>query len=400
MSGAGTNSITVDFGNSYTPGYVAVSASNTCMTSAERRIFVDYKPAQPGAIAGSQVVCPGTTGYSIAAVPNAVSYVWTLPAGVTIQSGSGTNSITALFPNTWQSGNVTVMAVSGCTPSTNSVIRSKNLTSPIPQVPVSVTGPAANLCGQTVAYTSTTVSGASSYQWTVPAGATLNSGQGTTSISVTYPSSGVTVSEVCVNAVTNSCSAPNNTRGPRCLYVRAIPSPLGTITGPTSVCPGNTYSYNVANTPGITYSWTVPSGSSITNGAGTNAIDVLLGNNVGYMNVTGFNSCGGSNTSVLLLNLGSCRIAAGSTVAADDNVFAAYPNPTTDKVTLAFSSDKDNVYSLQLFDLSGRELKKMHGQVLEGLNFIELSLAEQPAGIYIAVLKNGDMSRQVRIVRQ
>jgi|GEM_PF-7035529 len=401
VAGAGTNSITVDFGSSYTAGYVAVSASNACMTSAERRIFVDFKPAQPAVISGNATPCPGTSAYSVTAVTGAVTYTWTLPTGVTIQSGAGTNAITALFSNTWQSGNITVTAASGCTPATNSVTRVKNLTSPLPQIPASVTGPSTNLCGQTVTYTSSSVSGTSSYQWTVPAGSTINSGQGTTSISVTYPSSGLTGANVCVSAVTNSCSAPNNTRGSRCLPVSTVPLHPGTITGPATVCPATTYTYSVTNVAGLTYAWDVPSSATITSGTGTNSIQVLWGNADGIVNVTAFNSCGGSNTSSKLTTFGTCRIANQELSSTETgNGLKAYPNPAGDHLTLEINRNTETGYHLEISDLAGRIIQLEDGNLSEGINQIELDMSSFKAGIYIATLKDGDSKHQVRIVKQ
>ncbi|NNC95803.1 MAG: hypothetical protein HKN92_09600 [Chitinophagales bacterium] len=53
-------------------------------------------------------------------------------------------------------------------------------------------------------YSISPVSGATSYTWTVPAGATIVSGQGTISISVDWGSNG---GDVCVNAVKGSCTS-------------------------------------------------------------------------------------------------------------------------------------------------------------------------------------------------
>jgi hypothetical protein len=45
--------------------------------------------SQPGTVSGNTTPCVNASGvgYSIAAVPNATSYNWTVPAGVTIASG-------------------------------------------------------------------------------------------------------------------------------------------------------------------------------------------------------------------------------------------------------------------------------------------------------------------------
>ena len=71
-------------------------------------------PAAPATITGSTEVAENATGesYSIASVPGATSYYWTVPAGATVASGQGTTSITVDFGD--NSGNVSVRAESGC----------------------------------------------------------------------------------------------------------------------------------------------------------------------------------------------------------------------------------------------------------------------------------------------
>lgn len=51
-------------------------------------------PAQPGTISGVGCYSPGLTGnYIISPVAGAASYIWTVPAGWTINSGQGTATI-------------------------------------------------------------------------------------------------------------------------------------------------------------------------------------------------------------------------------------------------------------------------------------------------------------------
>jgi hypothetical protein len=217
---------------------------------------------------------------------------------------------------------------------------------------------------------------------------------------VTYPSSGFSIGDVCVSASTNLCTAPDNTNGSRCLTVKAYPDYPGAITGPATVCPSFNYTYSVTNVPGQTYAWTVPTGTVITNGAGTSSIDVTWGANVGYMNVTAFNGCGGSNTSVKLIAFGSCRIAAqGGQSGEEAGQFSAYPNPAHDRVNLSFSSAEEGAYDLRVMDLTGRITYRSNGTVVPGSNQVELQLGNFPQGIYIAVLHEGGRSHTVRIVK-
>lgn len=73
----------------------------------------------PASISGSASININTTGntYSIAPVPGATSYIWTVPAGTTIASGQGTTSITLNAGPTGTAGLVSVTAINGCNPS-------------------------------------------------------------------------------------------------------------------------------------------------------------------------------------------------------------------------------------------------------------------------------------------
>ena len=73
---------------------------------------------------------------------------------------------------------------------------------------------------------------------------------------------------------------------------------IGSVSGPSSVCENETGAAYALSTSFDSYSWSVPSGASITSGAGTNNITVDFGSSSGSVSVTGTNSCG-SNTSSL-----------------------------------------------------------------------------------------------------
>jgi hypothetical protein len=70
-------------------------------------------PATPGTITGTQFVCANSTlTYSIAAVANATSYVWTGPSGSVVASGQGTTSISIILGSA--AGNISVVASNSC----------------------------------------------------------------------------------------------------------------------------------------------------------------------------------------------------------------------------------------------------------------------------------------------
>lgn len=66
-------------------------------------------------VTGSSSVCPTSKQvYSCAAVVNASTYNWVVPAGWIIVSGAGTTSITTTSGTSAQSGTITVTATNGC----------------------------------------------------------------------------------------------------------------------------------------------------------------------------------------------------------------------------------------------------------------------------------------------
>jgi hypothetical protein len=157
-------------------------------------------------------ILPGATvaaTYSISPVVGATSYNWVTPPGtvVTHPNGSGVNDviITVLYPAGFTVGTISVSATNGCgtggtrnltisklnpaTPGAIDVVQTGSC--PSRQFTYSIAGLPAN---------------ATSIQWTFPVQATLVSGQGTTSITVTYPAT-VVEGVVTATALSNCGSS-------------------------------------------------------------------------------------------------------------------------------------------------------------------------------------------------
>ncbi|HMT30170.1 MAG TPA: T9SS type A sorting domain-containing protein, partial [Bacteroidia bacterium] len=208
VNGTGTNAITVDFGPTFNGGNICVTAQSICgITSLPRcRTIGSNKPATPGNIIGAvNGVCGQTITYSIPAVSGATSYTWTAPAGATLTSLNGTNSIDVTYSNSFTTGNLCVTANNGCGSSTPRCVLAKAT----PATPGSIGGPAVICAFESGdVYSVATVFGASGYVWTVPSGATIQSGQGTNSILVDWGANGgtitVTASGPCGNSGTKT----------------------------------------------------------------------------------------------------------------------------------------------------------------------------------------------------
>ena len=118
-SGSNTNSISVNYSNSALTGVVKVYGTNSCgsgVASADFPVTVNPLPAAAASITGPAVACQGSTGivYSIPAIASAISYQWTLPPGVSITAGSGTNIITVTYTPSSASGTISVFGTNSC----------------------------------------------------------------------------------------------------------------------------------------------------------------------------------------------------------------------------------------------------------------------------------------------
>lgn len=286
-----TNSITLAFSSTYVTGNLCVRAVNACGQGANFCRSVVYYSAAPGtpvSISGPVTDnCVGTIRtFSTAAVANATSYTWTAPTNTQIISGQGTNSIQLQVNSGFLSGSVSVRA-ENCRG--NSSTRSLTIYLR-PATPSSITGPINGVCvGTTQTYSCPVTAGATSYNWTVPANAVINSGQGTNSISVTFP--GVFTSGTVSVVAANACS----TSTARSVTVRSVPAQPGNIAGQaTNLCGGGTFNYSITAVAGaLSYNWTIPAGCSIITNTGT-AISLSVPSNFvsGTLSVSATNGCG------------------------------------------------------------------------------------------------------------
>ena len=308
-SATNTNSITVTFGTA--AGSVSVTPTNSCGTGNSRTITVTVNtvPAAAGVMTGLSDVCKPQSGlsYSIAAVTGATSYSWTAPSGVTFTGGT-TRSIVASFTASSVSGNMVVTPINTCG---NGVSTTYPVTvSSVPPLAAgTISGPASACAGSIgLVYSVGAVTGATGYSWTVPTGTVITSGLNTNSITVTLGSASgnfrVTPTNACGNG-TLSAAYP--------IIVNPYPGTAGTITGNTSVCGGTSQSYSIAAVSNaLGYTWTLPSGSTITTGAGTRSITATMGTVSGTVTVTPTNGCGDGTSNSVAVTVSVPAGAAGT----------------------------------------------------------------------------------------
>ena len=140
---------------------------------------------------------------------------------------------------------------------------------PAPGTPGTITGLSTVCQNQNgVTYSISAVPNATSYSWTVPSGAIITAGSGTTAITVNYSSSSVS-GNVTVAGVNSCATGPSASKA---VTVYNAPSP--TISGPTSPCVTSSTNTYTTESGMNNYIWTITSGGNIVSGTGTNSIIV------------------------------------------------------------------------------------------------------------------------------
>ncbi len=306
-AGTGTNAITVTWS---TTGAKTVTVNytngNGCTAATPTTYNVTVNAAPVPTIAGPSLSCQGAAAtYTTQA--GMTNYVWTVSAGGTIVSGQGTNTLNVTW-NTIGAQVVTVTYTNVCpaiAPATYNVT--------VTSAPVPTIGSTNDPCvGSTdnIYYTET---GMTNYVWTVSAGGTIVSGQGTSTLNVTWNQQGIqTVTVNYTNAA--GCSAAQPTV--YTVFVSTPPNAAGAVTGTSTVCAGtNGVTYSTSPIVGATsYTWGVPTGATIVSGQGSTLITVNFGTNAvsGNVSVAGTNQCGNGLSSNFPVTVNPLPAAAGT----------------------------------------------------------------------------------------
>jgi hypothetical protein len=247
-----------------------------------------------------------------------------------------------------------------------------------PGRPSHITGLTSGLCRLTgVTYCVPAVSGATTYQWSVPTGATIVSGQGTTCITVNFSGSlgsnnvcGSTA--ICVRAV-NTCGMSHV----QCLNLSLAPSGFASLSGLGFVNQGMTTTYSVGAFSGATnYTWTIPSGWQLLSGQGTTSITVRTGSTSGNVSVVPSNACASARMIKRYVTVGnSCYRSAevAPAIEVTEANFNLYPNPAKDY----FIVDSGDVIPsfVEVTDMTGKV-------VFEGNQIREVDANYWTNGIY------------------
>jgi|GEM_PF-6805884 len=304
------------------------------------------------------------------------------PAGLTFNTSTG-----AFTPSTSTAGTYSITArVNGtgaCSGTFVTQVRSIIITAPLP-TPGTITGSLSGVCASTKTYSITAVPNASSYTWTVPAGASITGSATGTSISVVFTGS-FTSGTISVRA--NSSTGCNSAL--RSITVNGIPAQPGNITSSSPFLGSTTVS--IAAVSGATsYLWTV-TGATITSGQGTPTITILgVVFSSANVCVRAVNACGQSAQRCRLVNTfqntnGQQGIMEEEESLADEKFVAPaiFPNPAANVLNVSFEdSAVQGDVTVDILDAGGMLIHRTYYNEAHGTR-IQLSLQDLPVGMYM-----------------
>jgi hypothetical protein len=220
---------------------VCVTANNACGSSTPRcKGIASALPGTPQNFTGLlYCLCNTTQTYSVNTIAGA-TYIWdVINANGSVSAGgtSSSPSFSFTFGSNFVSCQITVQAVNSCGAGG---IRTSLALHGAPDKPAAISGPTSPCKCSTATYsTSSTCASITSYHWSGSSGMVINSGQGTSTVNVTWPCTGSTgqlvvyATNACGNSanrtlsVTMPCRAANPDEEESVIenYIELLPNP-------------------------------------------------------------------------------------------------------------------------------------------------------------------------------
>ena len=369
-AGANTNSITVTMGN--TPGNVTVYGVDSCGNGPTSSLSISITPAPVPTVSGMDTMCVNSGYFEYTTETGMTGYVWTTSAGGTIIYGQGTYLVLVEWTGSGaQSVNVNYIGPTGCPAGSPTVL--PVFVKPLPGAAGTITG-TGTLCGGTmgVAYSVPPITDAATYVWTLPAGATIASGELTNAITVDFEpdasSGNITVygNNLCGNGtVSPGFPVTVNPIPPTPVIVQSRDTLI------SDAPDGNQWYIDGVPIPGAT---------------GQTYVATWDGE---YWCVVTLNGCSSAESNHIVVTITGIHPLQPAS-------FTIRPIPNDGRFTLTITSSLQETFTVQVFNSLGVMIREFEAAGVKGTIERIIDLRPVANGIYTVVIQNSD----ARIVKK
>ncbi|MCX6268119.1 MAG: T9SS type A sorting domain-containing protein, partial [Bacteroidetes bacterium] len=351
----GTQWISVNYSN---------SSGCTASTPTQLNITVNPLPSSAGTVSGAETVCAGTSGvsYSTTPIPDAVTYVWSLPQGATIASGAGTASILVNFGSSAQPGDVTVYGNNLCGNGAVSLPLHVNVAALPGNAGVPAGAEVVCQGDSGVIYYVSPIFNAVFYIWDITGGGVITAGNGTNSIQAKFPTGPANCSVTVYGA--NSCGAGVISPVLNVIVNLLPPAPVITQNGSelvSSAPAGNQWYFNGTLIPGANQPTFIPEHSGIY------SVRITLEGCISDMS---------NEIDYIMTGIGS----------SEPFSVKVYPVPNNGQFSVYLNSGKKERVTLSVWNGLGEKVFELQGIEFTGNRQQPIDLTPRPAGIYTLVV--------------
>lgn len=372
--GNNTNTVTVNW-NAAGNKFIAVDYYNAdgcnAITPTMKYVTVHSLPAP--LIFGEDALCSGTHNVVYTTQANYDNYVWEVSSGGSIVSGQGTKEI---LVNWNGSGNQTVSVnytnTDGCEALEPYVL--DVMVTPKPATAGAISGPP-HIClpASGKVYSIDEIAYADTYNWTVPAGATVVSGAGSNSITVDFAAYATTGTFKVF--ASNECGDGGSSPA------------LNVTVATTPATPTITYDGNVLTSSAATGNQWFKDGVLISGATEQTYVTTETGT---YTVIVTIDGCSSEESEAFI-------ITSNGTLS-ELNSLVVQPTPNNGKFKLIADLGKQQVCSLEIFSNTGALIYKEEGLIVGGKFSKDIDITGTPAGIYMLILRNAGNSIIRKIV--
>jgi len=350
---------------------VGYTNASECTTGTPTVFNVTVNPLPLPSITGADTACANAGNYAYTTETGMTGYQWTTSASGMITSGMGTSQVQVTWLGTgtqWVS--VSYTNGNGCSAAIPSTLTVLVEGSPGQMGPITGSD---SICGVAtgISYSTNPITNATSYNWSVPPGAIITSGAGTTSILVDYPTTATSgnMTVTASNACGNGAPSP-----PLQISVTQIPAtPVITLIGnvlQSNIPDGNQWFLNDTLIPGAT---------------GTTFHVLEEGD---YWDKVIINGCASDTSNHIYVIITGIENPVGKGISL-------YPNPNDGTFTLRFNQTTDESYVVMVVNQLGLKVTEKELLVKPGNSEHQIDLRPLPIGVY-TILISGETKRVVK----